>query len=160
MLHKTRHLAGFDLHLALSSRSRMIAYEKDIAPMSTIQERIQENEHRAILDRQSLAHMENSSWRYMSDLYSALGGGTDPSTQGLSFYEHTIGRLKVEIYEWRKPTSFFVACITMPKAPTGAGAECAGRAERRAGMRKAWTKPTTPAGVALALAAAARGRTT
>jgi hypothetical protein len=41
--------------------------------------------------------MENSSWRHMSDLYSALGGVTDPSTQGLSLYERTIGRLKVEI---------------------------------------------------------------
>jgi hypothetical protein len=97
MLHKTRHLAGFDWHLALPSRSRMIANEKEIAPMSTVQERIQENEHRLILNRQSLAHMENSSWRHMSDLYSALGGVTDPSTQGLSLYERTIGRLKVEI---------------------------------------------------------------
>jgi hypothetical protein len=97
MLHKTRHLAGFDRHLALSSRSRMIANEKEIAPMSTVQERIQENEHQVILNRQSLAHMENSSWRQMSDLYSALGGVTDPCTQGLSLYERTIGRLKVEI---------------------------------------------------------------
>jgi hypothetical protein len=98
MLHKTRHLAGFDCHLALSSRSRMIANEKEIAPMSTAQERIQENEHRLIL-RQSLAHMEISSWRHMSDLYSALGGVTDPSTQGLSLYERTLGRLKIEIDE-------------------------------------------------------------
>jgi hypothetical protein len=52
-----------------------------------------------ILDRQSLAHMENSSWRYMSDFYSALGGVTAQSTQGLSFYERTIARLKVEIDE-------------------------------------------------------------
>jgi hypothetical protein len=64
--------------------------------MSTVQERIQENEHQLILDRQSLANMENSSWRQMSDLYSALGGVTDPSTQGLSLYERTIG-MKVEI---------------------------------------------------------------
>jgi hypothetical protein len=56
------------------------------------------------------------SWRHMSDLYSALGGVTDPRTQGLSLYERTIGRLKFGI-----------------DAPTGAGAECAGRAERRAG---------------------------
>jgi hypothetical protein len=97
MLHKTRHLAGFDWRLALSSRSRMIANEKGIAPMSTVQERIQENEHQLILDRQSLAHMENSSWRHMSDLYSALGGVTDPSAQRLSLCERTIGRLKVEI---------------------------------------------------------------
>jgi hypothetical protein len=66
--------------------------------MSTVQERIQENEHRLIL-RQSLAHMENSSWRHMSDLYSALGGVTDPRTQGLSLYERTLGQLKVEIDE-------------------------------------------------------------
>jgi hypothetical protein len=65
--------------------------------MSTVQERIQENEHQVILTRQSLAHMENSSWRHMSDLYSALVGVTDPSTEGLSPYERTIGRLKVEI---------------------------------------------------------------
>ena len=77
----------------------MIANEKEIAPMSTAQERIQENEHRLILDRQSLAHMENSSWRHMSDLYSALGGITDPSTQGLSLYERTVGRLKVGIVD-------------------------------------------------------------
>jgi hypothetical protein len=77
----------------------MIANEKKIAPMSTVQERIQENEHRLILNRQSLAHMENSSWRHMSDLYSALGGVTYPSTQGLSLYERTIARLKVEIDE-------------------------------------------------------------
>jgi hypothetical protein len=75
----------------------MIANEKGIAPMSTVQERIQENEHQLILDRQSLAYMENSSWRHMNDLYSALGGVTDPSTQRLSFCERTIGRLKVEI---------------------------------------------------------------
>ena len=67
--------------------------------MSTVQERLQENEQRVILDRQSLAQMENSSWRHMSDLYSALGGVTGPSTQGLSLYERTIGRLKVEIDE-------------------------------------------------------------
>jgi hypothetical protein len=77
----------------------MIANEKEIAPMSTVQERIQENEHRLILIRQSLAHMENSSWRHMSGLYSALGGVTDPSTQGLSLYERTIEQLKVGIDE-------------------------------------------------------------
>jgi hypothetical protein len=77
----------------------MIANEKEIAPMSTVHERIQENEHRLILIRQSLAHMENSSWRHMSDLYSALGGVTDPSTQGLSLYERTIEQLKVGIDE-------------------------------------------------------------
>jgi hypothetical protein len=75
----------------------MIANEKEIAAMSIVQERIQENERQLTLDRQSLAHMGNSSWRHMSDLYSALGGVTDPSTQGLSLYERTIGRLKVEI---------------------------------------------------------------
>ena len=66
--------------------------------MSIVQ-RIQENERQLTLDRQSLAHMENSSWRHMSDLYSALGGVTDPSTQGLSLYERTKGLLKVEIDE-------------------------------------------------------------
>ena len=66
--------------------------------MSMVQERIQENEHRLIL-RQSLAHMEISNWRHMSDLYSALGGVTDSSAQRLSLCERTIGRLKVEIYE-------------------------------------------------------------
>jgi glutaminase len=77
----------------------MIANEKEIARMSTVQERIQENEHRLILNRQSLARMENSSWRHMSYFYSALGCITDPSTQGLSLYERTIARLKVEIDE-------------------------------------------------------------
>src|ERR1700730_19129181 len=96
MLHKTRHLAGFDWRLALSSRSRMIANEKEIAPMSTVQERIQENEHQLTLDRQSLAHMENSSWRHMSDLYSALGGVTD---QEPSLFERTIRRMKAGIDE-------------------------------------------------------------
>ena len=67
--------------------------------MSRVQESIQKNERQLILDRQSLAHMENSSWRHMSDFYSALGGVTDPSTQGLSLYERTIARLKVEIDE-------------------------------------------------------------
>jgi hypothetical protein len=85
MLQKARNSACFDW--------------KEIAPMSTDQERIQENEHRLIVDRQSLAHMENSSWRHMSDLYSALGGVTDPSTQGLSLYERTLGRLKIGIDE-------------------------------------------------------------
>jgi hypothetical protein len=99
MPHKTRHLAGFDWHLALSSRSRMIANEKEIASMSTVQERVQENERRLILNRQSLAHMEKSSWRHMSDLYSALGGVTDPSTQGLSLYERTKEQLKIGIDE-------------------------------------------------------------
>ena len=70
--------------------------------MSTVQERLQENERQLILDRQSLAHVENSSWRHMSDLYNALGGVTDPSTQGLSLYERTIGRMKVEIDELEK----------------------------------------------------------
>ena len=75
MLHKTRHLEGFDCHLALSSRSRMIANEKEIAPMSTVQDRIQANEHRLISDRQNLAHMENSSGDgdQLRALHDALG---------------------------------------------------------------------------------------
>jgi len=67
--------------------------------MSTVQERVQENERRLILNRQSLAHMEKSSWRHMSDLYSALGDVTDPSTQGLSLYERTKEQLKIGIDE-------------------------------------------------------------
>jgi hypothetical protein len=86
----------------------MIANEKEIALMSTVQERIHENEHRLILHRQSLAHLENSSWRHMSDLYSALGSVTDPSTRELSLYERTIERLKVEIDELEETTSLFV----------------------------------------------------
>jgi hypothetical protein len=44
----------------------MIANGKEIAAMSIVQERIQENERQLTLDRQSLAHMENSSWRHMT----------------------------------------------------------------------------------------------
>ena len=51
--------------------------------MSRVQERIQENERQLTLDRQSLAHMENSSWRHMDDLHCALGGVTD---QGPSLF--------------------------------------------------------------------------
>ena len=40
--------------------------------MSRVQESIQKNERQLILDRQSLAHMENSSWRHMDDLHCAL----------------------------------------------------------------------------------------
>jgi len=63
-----------DWHLALSSRSRMVANE-EIAPMSTVQERIQANEHRLISDRQNLAHMENSSGDgdQLRALHDALG---------------------------------------------------------------------------------------
>jgi hypothetical protein len=55
-------------------RSRMVANE-EIAPMSTVQERIQENEHRLIPDRQNLAHMENSSGDgdQLRALHDALG---------------------------------------------------------------------------------------
>ncbi len=62
----------------------------------SIQERIQENERQLILDRQSLVHMENSSWRHMDELYSALGGPTD---QEPSLFERTIRRLKAGIDE-------------------------------------------------------------
>ena len=67
--------------------------------MTIVQERIQENERLLTIDRQSLAHMENSSWRHMSDLHCALGGVTDQNTQGPSLYERTIGRLKAGIDE-------------------------------------------------------------
>ena len=40
--------------------------------MSRVQERIQENERLLTIDRQSLAHMENSSWRHMDDLSIVL----------------------------------------------------------------------------------------
>jgi hypothetical protein len=72
----------------------MIANEKEIAAMSIVQERIQENERQLILDRQSLAHMENSSWRHMDDLHCALGGVPD---QGPSLFERTIRRMKAGI---------------------------------------------------------------
>jgi hypothetical protein len=75
------------------------ANEKEIAAMSTVQECIQENEHRLTLERQSLAHMEISSWRHMSALYSALGDVNHQSPQGLSLYERTIGQLKFAISE-------------------------------------------------------------
>ena len=52
--------------------------------MSTVQERIQENEHRLIVDRQSLAYIEKSSWRHMDDLHCAL------DEQEPSFFKRTI----------------------------------------------------------------------
>ena len=76
----------------------MIA-EKEIAAMSSmsrVQERIQENERQLTLDRQSLAHMENSSWRHMDDLHCAQGGVTD---QGPSLFERTIRQMKAGINE-------------------------------------------------------------
>src|SRR3984893_15324364 len=76
----------------------MIA-EKEIAAMSSmsrVQERIQENERQLTLDRQSLAHMENSSWRHMDDLHCALGGVTD---QEPSLFERTMRRMKAGINE-------------------------------------------------------------
>ena len=60
--------------------------------MSIVQ-RIQENERQLTLDRQSLAHMENSSWRHMDDLHCALGGVPE------SLYERTIRRMKAGIGE-------------------------------------------------------------
>jgi hypothetical protein len=74
----------------------MIANEKEIAAMSIVQERLQENERQLTLDRQSLAHMENSSWRHMSDLYSALDGVPD---QEPNLFERTIRRMKAGIDE-------------------------------------------------------------
>jgi hypothetical protein len=50
----------------------MIANEKEIAAMSIVQERIQENERQLTLDRQNLAHMENSSWRHMDDRHCGV----------------------------------------------------------------------------------------
>ena len=69
----------------------MIANEKEIAAMSIVQERIQENERQLTLDRQSLAHMENSSWRHMDDLHCAL------EDQEPSHFKRTIRRLKAGI---------------------------------------------------------------
>jgi len=71
----------------------MIANEKEIAAMTIVQERIQENERQLILDRQSLAHMENSSWRHMDDLHCAL------EDQEPSHFKRTIRRLKAGIDE-------------------------------------------------------------
>src|ERR1700730_19217448 len=49
-----------------------LATRRRHAAMSRVQESIQKNERQLILDRQSLAHMENSSWRHMDDLHCAL----------------------------------------------------------------------------------------
>ena len=62
--------------------------------MPRVQESIQKNERQLILDRQSLAHMENSSWRHMDDLHCALGAVTD---QEPSHFKRTIRRLKAGI---------------------------------------------------------------
>jgi hypothetical protein len=80
----------------IANESDMIANEKEIATMSIVQERIQENERQLTLDRQSLAHMEISSWRHMDDLHCALGGvpGQEPS-----LFERTIRRMKAGIDE-------------------------------------------------------------
>jgi hypothetical protein len=64
--------------------------------MSRVQERIQENERQLILDRQSLAHMENSSWRHMDDLHCALGGVPDHEP---SLFKRTIRGMKAGINE-------------------------------------------------------------
>ena len=61
--------------------------------MTIVQERIQENERQLILDRQSLAHMENSSWRRMDDLHWAI------EDQEPSHFKRTIRRLKAGIDE-------------------------------------------------------------
>ena len=63
--------------------------------MSIVQERIQENERQLTLDRQSLAHMENSSWRHMDDLHCS-GRRAD---QEPSLFERTIRRMKAGIDE-------------------------------------------------------------
>ena len=59
--------------------------------MTIVQERIQENERLLTIDRQSLAHMENSSWRHMDDLHCAL------EDQEPSHFKRTIRRLKAGI---------------------------------------------------------------
>jgi hypothetical protein len=69
----------------------MIGSEKEIAVMSIVQERIQENERQLTLDRQSLAHMENSNWRHMDDLHWAS------EEQEPSHFKRTIRRLKAGI---------------------------------------------------------------
>ena len=60
--------------------------------MSIVQ-RIQENERQLTLDRHSLAHMENSSWRHMDDLHCAL------EDQEPSHFKRTIRRMKAGIDE-------------------------------------------------------------
>jgi hypothetical protein len=70
-----------------------------IAAMSMLQERIQENERLLTIDRQSLAHMENSGWRHMDDLHCALGGVPE---QGPSLFERTIRRMKAGTDELEK----------------------------------------------------------
>jgi hypothetical protein len=74
-----------------SSQSYMLATRRRHAAMSRVQESIQKNERQLILDRQSLAHMENSSWRHMDDLHCAL------EDQEPSHFKRTIRRLKAEI---------------------------------------------------------------
>ena len=74
-----------------SSQSYMLATRRRHAAMSRVQESIQKNERQLILDRQSLAHMENSSWRHMDDLHCAL------EDQEPSHFKRTIRRLKAGI---------------------------------------------------------------
>ena len=74
-----------------SSQSYMLATRRRHAAMSRVQESIQKNERQFILDRQSLAHMENSSWRHMDDLHCAL------EDQEPSHFKRTIRRLKAGI---------------------------------------------------------------
>jgi hypothetical protein len=59
--------------------------------MSTVQECIQENERQLIVNRQSLAYIEKSSWRHMDDLHCAL------EDQEPSHFKRTIRRLKAGI---------------------------------------------------------------
>jgi hypothetical protein len=61
--------------------------------MSTVQECIQENERQLIVNRQSLAYIEKSSWRHMDDLHCAL------DEQEPSLFKRTISRLKAGIDE-------------------------------------------------------------
>jgi hypothetical protein len=71
----------------------MLATRRRHAAMPTVQKRIQENEHRLIVNRQSLAYMENSSWRHMDDLHCAL------DEQEPSLFKRTISQLKAGIDE-------------------------------------------------------------
>ena len=73
--------------------------------MSRVQESIQMNERQLILDRQSLAHMENSSWRHMDDLHCAL------EDQEPSHFKRTIRRLKAGIDKLDHSSSLESRCL-------------------------------------------------
>src|SRR6202047_5231622 len=96
----------------------MIANEKEFAPMTIVQERIQENERLLTIDRQSLAHMENSSWRHMDDLNCALGGVPE---QGPNLFERIRAANQRSRNLGRPFPSVARSCrskMTMTKAPS------------------------------------------